>query len=94
MISVSLPALKEALVSAPFPIGFIILGYQSEGDAAAFFAGELTLFAEIEEWLDDHLPDRRSMAATDEFHGTLYVAIPDEADAVMFKLAWATAIHH
>ena len=94
MISVSLPALRAALVSVPFPTAFTILGYQSEGDAAAFFAGELTLFAEIEEWLDDHLPDRRSMAATDEFHGTLYVAIPDEADAVMFKLAWATAIHH
>ena len=92
MMSVSLPTLRAALVSAPFPIGFTIFGYQSEGDAAAFFRGELTLFAEIEEWLDDHLPDHRSMAATDDFHGTLHVAVPDDDDAVMFKLAWGDVI--
>lgn len=91
-MSVSLPTLRAALVSAPFPVGFTIFGYQSEGDAAAFFRGELTLLAEIEEWLDDHLPGHRSMAATDDFHGTLCVAIPNDADAVMFKLAWGDVI--
>ena len=89
---IPLPELRDALVSAPFPSGFTILGFQSERDAGAYFAGEVTLFAEIEEWLDDHLPDSRSMSATDEFHGTLYVAIPDDADAVLFKLAWGEVV--
>lgn len=92
MISVSLPALRAALISEPYPTGFTIMGYQSEGDAAAFFAGELTLLAEIEEWLDDRLPDGRSMAAADDFHGKLCIAIPDPGDAVMFKLTWGEAI--
>lgn len=92
MISVSLPTLRAALVSAPFPVGFTIFGYQSEGDAAAFFRGELTLLDEIEEWLGDHLPDYRCMTATDDFHGTLCVAIPDDADAVLFKLTWGDVI--
>jgi len=92
MILISRTSLNGALVAPPFPTGFIILGYQSAQDAAAFFAGHLTLLDEVEEWLEDHLPDRRSVAARHDFHGQLHVAIPDPADAVWFKLRWAAVI--
>lgn len=92
MISVPLPSLNAALIAPPFPHGFTVSGYQTAGDVAAFFAGHLTLLDEVEEWLDDNLPGQRSMAARHDFHGRLHVAIPDYADAVMFKLRWSGAI--
>lgn len=92
MISVSLPHLNAALVSPPFPLGFTVAGYQTAEDSAAFFSGRLTLLDEVEEWLDDHLPGPRSIAARHDFHGRLHIAIPDDADAVMFKLTWSAVI--
>lgn len=92
MISVPLPHLNAALIEPPFPHAFIVLGYQTAEDARAYFAGQTKPFAKIEEWLEENLPDARSVSAHDDFHGSLHVAIPDVADAVMFKLAWSEVI--
>lgn len=89
MTSVSHPTFKAALLAPPFPRHcFTIVGYQTPEQVRAYFAGDRTLFDDIEEWLDDNLPDQRSMSAHNDFHGSLHVAIPDVRDAVSFKLAW------
>ena len=92
MISLPLPHLHGALIAPPFPHGFTIMGYQSARDAAAFFAGETTLLDEIEQWLEDNLPGQRSVAARDDFHGRLHVAIPADTDVVEFMLVWGDVI--
>lgn len=92
MITASIAALDTGVVAQPYPEEFIVFGYQSADDAAAFFAGEPTLLAEIEDWLEGHLPGPRSLAARNDFHGYLRVAIADPADAVTFKLAWGEVI--
>lgn len=92
MISVPLPQLNAALSEPPFPHAFVVLGYQTAVEARAYFAGQTKPFAKIEEWLENYLPGDRSMSAHDDFHGSLRVAIPDVADAVMFKLAWSEVI--
>lgn len=92
MISVPLPQLNAALIEPPFPRAFTVLGYQTAEEARAYFAGQTKPFAKIEEWLEDNLPGERSISAHDDFHGSLHVAIPDVADAVMFKLAWSEVI--
>jgi len=92
MISVSRTTLNVSLIAPPFPTPFTIRGYQTAEDVRAFHAGDRTLLAEVEQWLDDSLPDQRSMPACDRFHGRLHVAIPDPADAVLFKLRWSDVI--
>jgi hypothetical protein len=92
MITKSIAALDAGVVAQPHPEEFTVFGYQSADDAAAFFRGEPTLFAEIEDWLEDHLPGPRSLAARNDFHGYLRVVIGDPADAVTFKLAWGDVI--
>lgn len=93
MTSVSHPTYKAALLAPPFPRHcFTIVGYKTPEQVRAFFAGDRTLFDDIEEWLDDNLPEERSMSAQGDFYGSLHVAIPGVADAVTFKLAWGEVI--
>ena len=87
MMSDSRRRLRAALVAAPLSYVFPIRGYQTAEDAHAFHAEERTLLVEVEEWLGDRLPGERALADLDDFHGNLYVVIPDDVDAVMFKLA-------
>ena len=92
MITISLAALNAAVIAHPYAEEFSVRGYQTNDAVAAFFRSEPTLLDEITDWLEDHLPGRRSLAARNDFHGYLRVAIGDPADAVTFKLAWGDVI--
>ena len=82
---------SHAYAESGFPHLYAVRGYDSPEDCRAWFAGDRTLFDDLDEWLADEpvygvLADRR-----DE-RGFYLVALQDDLDAVHFKLRWSEHI--
>lgn len=67
---------------------FEVWAFQTPEEVQAHLTGELDVFADLEDWLDD-FPDqffgRRG-------RGLFHVACADEVDAVLFKMRWSDHI--
>ena len=92
MMSVSRSRLRAALVATPKSSVFTIRGYRNDQNAGTFHKWERDLLDEIDDWLNDNLPSERALVAVDNSHSNVLIVIPDDVDAVMFKLAWGEVI--
>lgn len=92
MMSVSRSRLRAALVAAPLSSVFTIRGYRNDQTAGTFHKWERDLLDEIDDWLNDNLPSERALVAVDNSYSNVLILIPDDVDAVMFKLAWGDVI--
>ena len=67
---------------------FEVWAFQTPDEVQAHLTGELDVFSDLEDWLDDFPGQFFGRRGTGLFH----VACADDVDAVLFKLRWGDHI--
>ena len=79
---------SHAFAASGFPHLYAVRGYDTPEECRAWFAGQRTRFADIDEWLDDE-PVHGVLGDRQDGRGFYLVTLEDDLDAVHFKLRWA-----
>lgn len=78
----------HAFAASGYPHLYAVIGYDTPEDCRAWFAGDRTLFDDLDEWLA-YEPAHGILVDRRDERGLCFVALEDDVDAVHFKLRWS-----